>query len=122
MILLFSHKLTDGQINDAKTSLNCSNFVYLPENLQQIWSNVDPENDDEKGLDQIKEFVSRLADENDYILIQGEFGYTYNMVLFAKECQYIPVYSTTKREAKEDIIDGKVIKTLTFKHVKFRKY
>ena len=55
-------------------------------------------------------------------MVQGDFGAIVEMVHFAFKVGLIPVYSTTKRVAK-DIIDGDTITTLRiFEHVRFRKY
>ncbi len=122
LLLLFSHKLTDDQISDAKEVVKCTDFKYLPNDLQEIWSNVDPDSESIDKLDQIKAYVILNTIPGDYILIQGEFGYTYNMVNFALNNKLIPIYSTTKREVSEEVIEGVVRKTLQFKHVRFRKY
>ncbi len=37
MFLLFSHKLTQTQKDDAIKTLGIDEFVYLPENLQQVF-------------------------------------------------------------------------------------
>ena len=121
MYLLFSHKLTDAQIEDAK-KLGVDEFVYLPEDLQKKFSNVPPE------LENIKEYARDFeeflkdANVNDYILIQGDFGLTCHMVQYAKKKKLVPVYATTKRVSKDLRKDGKIIKVSEFKHIKFRKY
>jgi hypothetical protein len=48
--LLFSHKLTNAQIKDAK-NLGVDEFIYLPEDLQRKFSNVPLE------LESIKEYA-----------------------------------------------------------------
>lgn len=45
MILIFSHKLSDEQKKEAKENWNINEFVSLPEELQNIWSNIDPDLD-----------------------------------------------------------------------------
>ena len=121
MILLFSHKLTDEQIIDAKNILKIEEFIYLPPNLQSIWSNIPPELDSLKEyLKPIKDFVSQF--NNNYILIQGDFGAVYEMVNFSKNIGLIPIYATTKREITEIKKDNKIIKQSIFKHIKFRKF
>jgi hypothetical protein len=40
LYLVFSHRLTDDQIRDARQSLGVTDFVALPETLQQRWSNI----------------------------------------------------------------------------------
>ncbi|WP_456416624.1 CRISPR-associated protein Csx20 [Methanocaldococcus sp.] len=123
MFLLFSHNLTNDQIKDAKENLKVNKFIYLPKELQNIWSNIPPEVEDITDyLKPIKEFLKNNANDGDYVLIQGNFGATYNMVNYAFENNLIPIYATTKRVVKEVIEDGKVITIREFKHCRFRKY
>ncbi|AAB99695.1 TPA: hypothetical protein HA335_02195 [Methanocaldococcus jannaschii] len=123
MFLLFSHKLTDDQINDARKNLKVDEFIYLPKELQELWSNIPPDVDDiDNYLKPIKEFLEKHAKPNDYVLIQGDFGATYKMVNFAIDKNLIPIYSTTKRIAKDIYKDGKIITIRKFKHCRFRKY
>jgi len=123
LILLFSHKLTDLQKIDAKESLDINDFIYLPSNLQNIWSQI-PANiyNISPYLNQIKEYVQANTNQGDYILIQGDFGATYEMVQYAKEINLIPIYSTNSRESIEEEIDGKVVKKSIFIHNIFRRY
>ena len=123
MILLFSHKLTDEQIKDAKENLGISEFVYLPEDLQYKFSNVPPEIEDIKEYSKdFKEFLKNNAKKDDYVLVQGDFGVVFQIVEFCKENSLKAIYSTTKRVSKEKKIEGKIVKISEFKHVRFRKY
>ena len=54
MYLLFSHKLTNEQIDDANTNLKVYDFVSLPETLQTLWSNIPPE------LENLDNYLSSL--------------------------------------------------------------
>jgi len=122
MFLLFSHKLTDEQKNDAY-SLGISEFVKLPENLQQKWSNVPADMENLDGyIDEFYEFLEKNAKKGDYALIQGDFGMCCKMADFCKKIGVVPVYATTKRVAKEIKKGDKVVKISEFKHVKFRRY
>lgn len=123
MFLLFSHKLTNDQIESAKKDLNCENLVYLPEELQNLWSNIPPAEEGYKYLTNFKTFILNNYKKGDYVLIQGDWGYTYHMVNFCKEIGVIPVYSTTERNSK-DIInnDGSISKISLFKHVIYKRY
>ena len=56
MFLLFSHKLTEIQREDAIKSLNIETFVSLPEKLQNYWSNVDPINYDNEKFQEIMNY------------------------------------------------------------------
>lgn len=123
MILIFSHKLTEEQLNDAKESLKVEEFVYLPNDLQKLWSNIPPTLKTlDKYLDSLKKFVLDNSKSDDIILIQGDFGGVCEMVKFSKNNNLIPVHSTTSKDSKEKIIDGKVIKTSKFKHIIYRRY
>jgi hypothetical protein len=122
MFLFFSHKLTSEQIEDAK-NLGINEFIELPQNLQYLWSNVPPELEKlDEYIEPFKEFLEKNAKKGDFVLIQGDFGISCKLVTFSKEKGLIPVYSTTKREAKEIEKDGKIIKTSQFKHIQFRRY
>jgi hypothetical protein len=123
MLLLFSHKLTETQIKDAKETLKVDKFVYLPKELQELFSQIPPELPDlNEYLMPIKDFIAQKSNNNDYILIQGDFGAVYNLINFANSLGLIAIYSTNKRVAKEIFIDNKLIKVSEFEHIRFRKY
>ncbi len=123
LFLLFSHKLTLSQELDAKKSLGITDFVALPQELQNLWSNIPAhlaKLDD--YLIPIKEYIRTNAKDGDMVLIQGEFGSCYEMVNFVKSLGLIAVHSTTKRDVIEKKIDGKVVKTSVFEHIRFREF
>ena len=121
--LLFNHTLTIEQEADAKASFGVDKFVYLPTNLQHIWSNVPSDLEDLKEyLAPIKMYLTSNLKPNDTILIQGDCGATYMMVNLAKSLGAKAVYATTKREVVEELYGDKVIKRSIFKHVRFRSY
>ena len=124
MFLLFSHRLTEEQKEQAKEEFDIERFVILPTELQQIWSRIDPDIPTLKEvLQPIADFFQKETEQDDYALIQGDFGAVCIMVGLAKELSVIPVYATTKREAIEYIdADGKVVKKSIFKHRRFREY
>lgn len=124
MLLAFSHKLTKIQREDAKVNLGIEEFIYLPPELQSIWSNIDPNLEYiENELNEIIQWIDESASEGDYILIQGDFGATYHLVEYCKSKDLRPVYSTTKREAIETKKDNNTI-VLSHKvsHIKYREY
>lgn len=123
MFLLFSHKLTEIQKEDAINSLNVENFIFLPEKLQNYWSNVDTVSYDEENFNEIMAYLKKESNIGDYALIQGEWGFVYNAVNYCKKIGIIPIYSTTEREVKEiHKDDGSVEKISIFKHVVYKKY
>ena len=123
MFLLFSHKLTNEQIISAQRDLNCKNLVYLPEELQNLWSNIPPKEEGYKYLVNFETFILTNYKKGDFALVQGDWGYTYHMVNFCKKIGVIPIYSTTERNSK-DIIndDGSISKISLFKHVIYKRY
>ena len=124
LFLLFSHTLTNNQIDDAKNSLGIDEFVMLSSELQVLWSNVPPRLEDLVGyLQSIRNFLIENLDADDLVLIQGDFGATCSMVSFVKSLGFDAVYATTQRELLElKDNDAKVVKTSVFSHVRFRQY
>ncbi|GFR36218.1 CRISPR-associated protein Csx20 [Thermobrachium celere] len=124
LILLFSHTLTDEQVREAEDKLNVEEFIYLPQELQHIWSNIPPEGELPLDiLDKFKRFIEQNANQGDYVLIQGDFGATYHMVQWVKENGFIPIYATSKRVYKSITNeDGSITNMHIFKHINFRRY
>ena len=123
MFLFFSHKLTSLQIEDAKKNLGVDEFIYLNDELQELFSNIPPKEVDlGEYLKPLFKFLIDNCKSGDYVLIQGEFGVVYRLVELSKILDLVPLYSTTKRESIEEIFDGKVIKKSVFSHIEFRKY
>lgn len=120
MFLLFSHTLNETQKIDAKNSLGITEFVALPSNLQEKFSNVPPEI---SSLDEVAkpfyEFLQKSAKKGDYVLIQGDFGLTFLLVNFCLKNGLIPNYATTKRDV---LMDENGVKKTVFHHERFRKY
>jgi hypothetical protein len=124
LFLLFNHRLTERQAEDARTSLGIRSIVEPPAEVRQLWQTVAPD------LPAIADYIAPVrnwlagsASRNDHVLIQGDFGATYLMVQFAFELGLIPVYSTTKRQAEEQHgEDGSVMLTHRFRHCQFRRY
>jgi hypothetical protein len=121
--LLFNHKLTAEQQNDAIKTLQVTSFIYLTDELQQVWSNVpSDETNLEKYLKKIIEYIKKNIKRNDTVLIQGDFGATYMMVDLVRSLGAIAVYATTKRSVVEVMDGDKVTKQSMFKHEMFRQY
>jgi len=57
--------------------------------------------EDNIDINQFKNFLLENLQKGDYVLIQGEWGLTYNMVNFAKENNFIPLYAGTTRKVTE---------------------
>ena len=119
LFLLFSHKLTLSQKEYAKNEFGIKDFIYLPTNLQQLFSNIPPEIEDLSiYIKQFEEYLLQNTKKGDFVLIQGDFGLTYRLVDFCKKNSIVPIYATTKRIAIEK--DG--VKLSKFEFVRFRRY
>jgi len=124
LLLVFNHKLTPHQRNEAYDALGVNEIVSLSPDLQNLWSFVPPDLPEIAGyIRPIHDWVSSNGSVGDFILIQGDFGACYLTVQFAFEQGLVPVYSTTQRNAVEEHDgDGTVRITHAFRHQAFRKY
>jgi len=124
LIVLFNHTLTDGQREDARRSLGAEEFLEPPAGVRSLWAEVPPELASlEEYLAPVRSWLGDCARPGDFLLVQGDFGATWLMVRFAMAMGLIPVYSTTRRAAAEELQpDGSVRLTHRFQHVRFRRY
>lgn len=124
LFTVFSHELTDEQKADARSCFCISRFFSLPDELQKIWSQLDPEGEvNNKELNKITEWLMSHSMPGDFVLIQGEFGATYYLVNFCLNSNLNPIYATTKRiYSEKKLEDGSVARKHIFKHIRFRKY
>jgi hypothetical protein len=124
LFLIFNHEITSIQESDARDSLGVEQITDLPPALKELWRQVPPDLAEVSGyLGLVKTWLKSQAAENDYVLIQGDFGACYIMVNFAFKLGLIPIYSSTNREAVEKYNnDGSVKLVHQFKHKIFRRY
>lgn len=124
LLLLFNHRLTGQQADDARASLGVGDIIFPPESIQALWSQVPPEIDDlGPYLASVFAWLAAAARPGDFVLVQGEFGATFLAVGEAHRLGLIPVYSTTSRQAVEEHLpDGRVEISHVFGHVRFRRY
>ena len=124
MFLLFSHKLSDEQKKAAYSDFGIDTFVSLPAELQNIWSNIDPDKETLYNvLVPLKTFLNKKALKNDVVLIQGDFGAVWIMVQYCKEKGFKAVYATTRRNVVEyRDKNGKDVKKSIFEFRRFREY
>ncbi|TAE72069.1 MAG: hypothetical protein EAZ85_10180 [Bacteroidetes bacterium] len=124
LILLFSHSLTDDQKEDAKQDWGVENFVALPSDLQQIFSNVPADLETiNEYLQPIEKWLLENSQKDDFVLIQGDFGAVYYLVNIAKNNHLTPIYATTERKSVENMqSDGSIKTERIFKHKRFRKF
>ena len=123
LILLFSHQLTQAQESGAKEQFGVEEFLSLDSELQRVWSNVPPSLESlDEYLRPIKDFVSHNLNQDDIVLVQGDFGATCSMVSFVHSIGGVAVYATTRRDVVERENEGEIVKTSIFRHIRFREY
>lgn len=121
-LLLFSHQLTENQEKELVENFKVKKIISLSSELQEMWSNVSIKENYKENLEKIKKYIEENFNENDVMLVQGNWGYTYNIVKWSIEKKLVPVYSYTERNV-EEIKDGENVKKISyFKHVKFIEY
>lgn len=116
--------MTEEQKSDALQTFQATDFIVPPSDIGKIWSSIPA---DAKDLDPIitpvKRWLETVTKSGDIVLIQGDFGAVFDMVLFAFYKHLVPVYATTDRVAVETMKDdGSVEITRLFRHRMFRKY
>ena len=94
----------------------------MSENLQQIWSNVLYDDKYYTNLNEIIDYMLSILNEEDYVIVQGNWGYVYKLVEEAKKNKIIPLYAFFVRDSSEDIINGEVVKITKFRPKCFVKY
>ena len=120
LFMLMNHALTREQEEDARKNLNVDKFINIAD---ASWSDIDPsEKSIIKFVEVYKDKLKKQAKAGDVLLVQGDFGATYNMIRFAKNMGLIAVYATTNRIVSEQVENGKVVIKREFKHARFREY
>jgi CRISPR-associated Csx2 family protein len=125
VVSILSHKLLNSQVDELKNTWNVEKIIYLPEKLKSDWCNVNPSDDledDSNLLDRLREFILDNTNQEDYIIVQGEWGMTFTIVNMCFELNRVPIYATTERKTKETVKDGQVHSEKVFEHIRFRKY
>lgn len=124
IFILLSHKLTQEQIVALKNELHIKNIIYMPENLQTLWSNIPPEKESIcEILNPIRLWLKNNAKQEDYALIQGDMGATYQMINYSFSIGLIPCYTTTKRVSIQEKNNNGTINVIKeFKHERYRIY
>lgn len=124
LILLFNHRLTARQEEDARASLGIASITLPPADIRAVWAQVPADIDALADyLAPVFSWLAETARPRDFVLIQGEFGATCLAVGEAFRLGLVPVYSTTRRQAiEEHRADGRVEIQHTFAHVRYRRY
>lgn len=125
VFVLLNHELTENQNKELLEEFEVSDIIYPSKNILDFWSNISCSK--KLDIDTLKKnicsWLRQEAKENDYVIVQGEFGATFFVVDFCFQNYLIPIYSTSKRIYKEvNNNDGSISRTHVFKHECFRKY
>ncbi|MCS6795323.1 MAG: CRISPR-associated protein Csx20 [Raineya sp.] len=123
LFLLFSHRLTALQEQEARENWGVEEIIYLPADLQGIWSNFPAEQESIRGhVERVVVFLEEWAREGDLVLVQGDFGATVLVVQWCWQRGIKPIYSTTQRIARE-VVEGEQVRVeRIFEHCRFRLY
>ena len=119
---LLNHTLTQNQLTELREKFNVEEIVYPSEELSKKWGQIPAVQELDMGLIlDVTEWLSS-ANQNDVLIVQGEFGSTFMIVDYALKKNLIPVHAVTKRVAQESR-EGEIVKRqYVFEHVCFRKY
>lgn len=119
-----SHPTGPEQEAELREAWGADAVRALPEDLQAVWSQLPP--GPELPLAQLAPLLEWLRAEarpGDLAWIQGEFGAVFWLADAAFKLGLVPVYATTRREARsEPQPDGSVRNTHVFQHAGFRRY
>ncbi len=123
-LLLFSHTLTQGQVEELERDWGVEVIEPLYPELQELWSSVPPHLDSlSQYLEPVLKWMGEMGTPGDVVVVQGNYGASYLAVNRAFDLGLIPVYATTKREMMETHLpDGSVRQERVFRHVRFRVY
>lgn len=115
--------LTEEQITDLKKRFNNIEIVELPEELKKQWCSLTPKN--YKYI--VQDICEFMEDENIYCAHLAGFMPAVAYMLRINE-MYIDegemefYYSFSERVSEEKEIDGKIVKTSSFKHRGWHEY
>ena len=90
--------MTENQKKELNEIYKVKKIEILPEKLQKMWSNVSINDKYKENFEIIKKYIKENFNKRDVILVQGSLGYTYSLVKWAIEEEYIPVYSYIERK------------------------
>ena len=125
--ILLNFKLIDEEyeVYDEEKELNNKYFiteiVFLPDKFQKLWSSVDNNNYYDNYY-KIERYLESIISINDYILIQGEWGYTHSLINWSIKKKIIPIYSFSERKSKDTISGEQITKISYFEHIEFKEY
>ena len=124
IFLLFSHSFSTHQTAWAESNFGPCRPVEMPGSLKKIWQQIPADKKELFScLDPFRKWLKEQGNDQDLVLVQGDFGATYLMINYAFKINLVPIYATTIRKARETLLpDGTVILEHEFRFCRFRKY
>ena len=99
IIIITNENLQDEEKNMIIDKYKIRKIKMLSDVIQKKWEEIGINNDiSQKKLDEMKVMIKRNIEKGDYILIQGDLGATFDIVSWAKEEGFIPIYSFINKE------------------------
>ena len=119
---LLNHRITEEQKSELKNKYNVGAFIFPPDSISRIWAAVPPVNYiPEQTLNEILSWFD-TAESSDIAVVQGESTVSFRIVNYLMDNGITVLASVSDRCSEEHLVDGKLIKTSSFKHICFRKY
>lgn len=122
--ILFNHHLSAVQILELQKNWAASNFIYPPNELQELWGKLEPSQPDVEIL--AKPFIEWLTTQtqaDDLLLVMGEFGVSFYIVSWAIMNNLTPIHTTAIRSITHESQEGTATTIeRTIVHQQFRKY
>ena len=123
MAVLMNHNLSEDQKAEALQKLGVSEFVSAPQEVARLWCSADPTVAvEELGVERVIQWLDSTTGQDDWVLVQGDYGLTFAVVHWCLENGRVPVYATTRRKVVETVVGGETLTNRVFCHVMFRRY
>jgi len=116
---LLNHEITPKQIDELNSRFGVKHIIHPPDCISALWGDIPT--DTELFIEPFINWLN-AAQRGDLVILQGEFGATFRLVDFALKKELVPLYSVTKRIAKETRDGEKVYRSYIFEHICFRQY
>ena len=124
LFVLMSHRLGENQAREVCERWQVEETVYLPVDLQGLWSGVDPHGPfAPESFQPVLIWLRDRARPGDRVIVQGEYGLTVYFVMACWSLGLVPIYATSERVYQEEPgPGGTVLRRHAFRHVHFREY
>ncbi len=119
---LMNHEPTAKQLYELKTEFGSEHVKFPIDRIQKIWAHIPTDRKfNKKLLYEVIKWIDSI-EKGSVIIIQGEAGVSFALVLHARQRGLIPVHSVTERIARETRNGEQITREYLFEHICFRKY